>query len=412
MHYQYILSLKKYLLFFALVVLTSTTVVSQSFNKSSSFKSYWQINASTGTSLFFGDIKQYKIWPVSNYENEWRFAGGLQLVKQISPVFGLRGQALYGKLAGTRREWNRYFELNYFEFNINTTVSLRNIIKKYKSSNLWDAYFILGLGLTNYNTEVKELSTHKVVKKVGYGNGKSFGGRTLQGIMTGGLGFDFKLNSKWNLNIESSSRFMNSDELDGWVNGYDDVYNYTSVGVSYKFGVKNESKELSNEKKESKKSRDYKYFDPKDKKINEAEYDYYGTNPIEPPKVDALVIAPVVAAPVYEEVVEPVEEEIVVVVEEEPITTNEFNETGVEYRVQICAKYARELSINSMSHKYNIPNEQIKENRHNGYYIYTVGSFLTYEQARVKRNQLRGKGITDAFIVAFENGQRLNKLPQ
>ena len=397
MHHQFLLTLKNFLLFFALIIFTSASVVSQSYNKTSSFKSYWQINASGGTSLFFGDIKQYKIWPVSNYENEWRFAGGLQLNRQISPVFGLRGQALYGKLSGTRRVWNRYFESNYFEFNLNTTISFRNIISKYNSSHFWDAYFIVGVGLTNYNTEVKDLSTKKVVKRVGYGSGKSFGGRTLQGIITGGLGLDFRLSDKWNVNLESSNRFMNSDELDGWVNGANDVYNYTSVGVSYKFGVK----------KEVKKTSDYQYFNPKDKNIKEAEYDYYDTKLIEPPVVDALVIVPAVT-PEYVELVEPPVE---VIVEEEPIIIIETQLTGVEYRVQISAKYARELSIPNMSRAYNIPDEQIKENSHNGYYIYTVGSFSTYEQARVKRNQLRNKGISDAFVVAFEGGHRLNKLP-
>jgi len=362
---------------------------------------------SGGTSLFFGDIKQYTIWPVSSNENEWQFAGGLQLVKQLSPVFGVRGQAIYGKLSGTRRSWNMYFESNYFEFNLNTTISIRNIVSKYKSNQFWDTYLIAGIGITNYNTELIDLTTKQVMKKVGYGNGKSFGGRTLQGILTGGLGFDFRLSDKWNINLESTNRIMNSDDLDGWVSDFKyDVYNYTSIGISYKFGIKKTTK------KASKAADEYSYFETKDKDIKETEYDYYNTNPVAPPVVDVLVIKPIVAEnpPVKEVVVEEAPFEETTIVEEyviaEPLVA------GIEYRVQISAKYNKELSVQRISTKYNIPAIDIMENRHNGYYIYTVGSFTTYEQARERRNQLRNNGIGDAFVVAFENGQRLNKLPQ
>lgn len=403
MFYKYPPVLKKNIGLFVFLIFLSTTITAQSFNKGSSSKSYWQINANFGTSLFFGDIKQYRIAPVSNYENEWRFAGGFQLVKQISPVFGIRGQGLFGQVAGTRREWNRYFESNYIEFNLNTTISLRNIIRKYQPKQFWDAYFIIGIGITNYNTEVYDLATKKVVQTVGYGNGKGIGGRTLQGIMTGGLGLDFRLSNKVNLNLESANRIMNSDMMDGRVSGFKyDVYNYTSFGISYKFG----------NTQKIKKSDEYKYFSSKDDKVKQTEYDYTYDQPIEPPVVDALTIEPVVVVvpvspPVKEEPVE------IVVIETQPDIVEEVVISGLEYRVQIRAKYGREISIQHLSNIYNIQVGQIRKNNHNGFYIYTVGSFANYEQAREKRNYLRSyNGISDAFVVAFKNGQRLNKLPQ
>ncbi len=396
--------LRKASVFLIFFIIVSTLLTAQTYNKNSYKKSYWQVNANFGTSLFFGDIKQYRIWPVSNNENEWRVAGGLQLINQISPVFGLRGQMLIGKVAGTRREWNRYFESNYIEFNLNTTISLRNIIRKYKPKQFWDIYFIIGIGITNYNTEVYDLETKEVVQKVGYGNGSGFSGRTLQGIMTGGLGLDFRLSDKWNLNLESVNRIMNSDEMDGRVSGFKyDVYNYTSIGVAYKFG---KSTRVS-------KNDEYKYFKPKDDEVKQTEYDYKYDKPLEPPKVDALVIEPAVVGipvtpPVKETIVEEEQTEPVEIVVIEDVIIPEL-----EYRVQISAKYNRDVSMQQLSNTYNIPAKDIKENNHNGYFIYTVGSFATYDQAREKRNILRSNnGINDAFVVAFRNGQRLNKLPQ
>ena len=114
----------KGLLVILIVVLSLKSSFSQSFSPNSSFVSHWQIQADVGTSLFFGDIKEYQWWPVSTYENEWRLGFGLQLSKQLSPVFGLRGQGLYGQLAGTRRIRNKHFTNDYFEFNLNTTINL------------------------------------------------------------------------------------------------------------------------------------------------------------------------------------------------------------------------------------------------------------------------------------------------
>jgi len=68
----------------------------------------WQININGGTSLFFGDMKQYRFWPVTNNENEWRLGAGLMVSRQFSPVFGLRGQGLFGQLSGTRRSANKF----------------------------------------------------------------------------------------------------------------------------------------------------------------------------------------------------------------------------------------------------------------------------------------------------------------
>ncbi|MEA3505253.1 MAG: hypothetical protein U9R32_08685 [Bacteroidota bacterium] len=58
---------------------------------------------------------------------------------------------------------------------------------------------------------------------------------------------------------------------------------------------------------------------------------------------------------------------------------------------------------------YNI-SERINEDYHNGYYIYTVGSFNTYDQANAKKKSLKRDGIIDAFVVVFKNQKRLNKL--
>ena len=43
----------------------------------------------------------------------------------------------------------------------------------------------------------------------------------------------------------------------------------------------------------------------------------------------------------------------------------------------------------------------------NGMFRYTVGSFATVREATAYQKEVRGKGFADAFIVAFNNGERI-----
>jgi len=345
---------------------------------------------------------------VYNYENEWMYSFGVQLNKQISPVFGIRGQGLYGKLAGTRREWNKHFKSDYYEFNLNTTININNIFAPYRHDRFLNVYIIFGLGLLNYNTSIYELGTNKLLQSVGNGSGTSFNGRTLEGVMLGGLGFDFRLSDRWSINLETANRAMNSDMLDGHISGFKyDVYNITTLGFSYKFGYSKKNSQIT----------EYDEGNTKSTNLPETvEYDYWKSDKPETSHPEVIIFSPnIITEPLEEEdvvviVEEPVYEEVVikdvVVIEEEVVIS------GFEYRVQIRAKYGNAISISHLNDLYDISAGEIRQDSHNGYYIYSVGSFNTYEQAKIRRNELRSyNGISDAFVVAFRNGQRLDKLP-
>ncbi len=362
-------------------------------------KSYWEVNLNGGSSLFFGDIKQYQWAPVSNYENEWRFGAGLQFGRQLSYVFGVRGQALYGQLAGTRREWKRYFQSDYIETNVNFTINFNNIFGQKRSDRFFNLYMITGIGLTQYNTTVYELGTNKMLAQVGNGYGKGIGGRTLEGILTVGMGAVFRVNDNLHVTLESANRGMNSDAYDHWEKGFPfDVYNYTSLGISWRFGVgKTKAPPYHNSGEET------PYYEYDTDTTTQAE-DVVTPEPVQPgQQVEVLQI----------EEPKPVEPPVVV-----PVATQTTQQAEVpakpnpEYRVQIKAKYGKPLSREKLSAQYNIPVDEIQEDRHNGYFIYTVGSYATYDEARDRRNVIRNvNGIYDAFVVAFNECGRLDKLP-
>ena len=327
-------------------------------------------------------------------------------------IFSLRGQALYGQIAGTRRSADYFFEGDYIEFNLNTAIDLNNLFGRKRMDRFASAYVLVGLGLTNYNSTIYQLSTSKIQRKIGFGNGSGLGGRTLEGILSGGIGVNFRVNDHFIINFETANRIMNSDNMDGWVNGFKyDVYNYTSVGLSYRFGMK-KAKAASPPPSPLATSHNVKEIPPVQPQAKpEKKPCTVEMKPVMPPattkapakKPEKQPQKPV--TPVQQPVQQPEATKTVVAPATPP-------KPMLEYRVQIRAKYGRPVSIAWLGRKYGLPQNEIREDKHNGYYIYTVGSYETYNQARTRRDQLRSRfGITDAFVVAFKNGYRLDKLP-
>lgn len=362
------------------------------------FSGHWRITAAGGSSLFFGDVKQNRWLPVLENENELRFNANILLEYQLSPAISLRGQALYAHLAGTRRSWQTFFYSDLMEVNLNTAINLSNIISGYRSDRFLNINVIGGIGLVNYNTTRKDLVTRAVQIQRGFGNGSGIGGRTLEGILMGGLGLDFRLSDNVSLRIETANRIMNSDLLDVHDNMFPyDVYNQTSLGLSYTFGRRMPKMPSL----------------PPPQDVEEV------TPPAEQPRQEP--VRPEVSP--YQAIVDAIEKEQATnEVEPEPLpievpvvvepTDPEPDPGLLEYRVQIRARINQPIAKSFLEKRYNIPASDIQEDMHNGYYIYTVGSYATYEEAASIRNRIRSvNGVSDAFIVAFQYGKRLNKLP-
>jgi len=354
-------------------------------------KSFWELNYNLGTSVFLGDIKQNQWLPAND---EWRLGTGVQFGKQISYVFGIRGQLLYGQMAGKRTQWNRYFQSEYFETNINATLNFNNLFGTKRSDRLFNIYMIGGIGITQYNTSVYELGTNKFIKRIGKGgpggNGSGFGGRTLEGILTAGLGVNLRINDYIHLNLESVHRGMNSDAFDTWENGFPfDIYNYTSIGVSWRIVYQHHKQKAESETRPQ-----------------EIKQVFINREETVPDTIEQVVIR-------YIKYVEP--EETPEIEESIQLKKNETTlpeQSEIEYKVQILAKLGTPASINYLSRKYGIPADQIQEGRHAMYYTYSVGLFTSYEKAREKRDLIRTKyGITDAFVIAYYKGIRLKKIP-
>ena len=79
--------------------------------------------------------------------------------------------------------------------------------------------------------------------------------------------------------------------------------------------------------------------------------------------------------------------------------------TGVSYKVQICASHST-VGSSYFQGRYGLTENVSLENQ-DGWVKYVVGSHKTYKEAHDSRDGIRGKGIYDAFVTAYNQGKRI-----
>jgi len=84
--------------------------------------------------------------------------------------------------------------------------------------------------------------------------------------------------------------------------------------------------------------------------------------------------------------------------------TDISNLTGTYYTVQVGV-YSRPRTSAMI---YGITPLYHQRNNSNGFWIYYSGIFKSIAQANTKRDEIRSKGVSDAFVVAFTNGNSIN----
>jgi cell division septation protein DedD len=90
----------------------------------------------------------------------------------------------------------------------------------------------------------------------------------------------------------------------------------------------------------------------------------------------------------------------------EPATTATVPKNGnIHYSVQIGA-FKNGVSAGSLGRKYSL-SENIKTEMHEGYTKCILGKFDEYKTARDNRETVKNKGVTDAFVTAYNSGKRI-----
>jgi len=386
--------MKSIILLLFTIVLTLFILVNISLAQNDEFSKRffdnWSLNANLGISQYHGDISGGTN-PFALLDNSTGFSYGLILKKQISPVFGIRGQVIRGQLKGKKENYtsgtpaNLQLDADCFEMNLNTSLDFVNLFWGYNSKRLFNIYGFIGIGLGNYQGFTKNYVTNVKIHSFGNGFGKGISGWMLEGIITGGGGAKIRLSNSFDMCLESSLKFLNTDKFDGRIGGFKyDFYSYSSIGLSYNFG-------------KSEKQRKNIIHEPK---VVEIEPEPVKITPTEPEKP---------------KVVEPVKTETKVVEPKPVVTPTPKQELQItpdfEYKVQVMASKTP-VDVSYIQKRYSI-NEPIREDYDGVWYRYSVGSFKDYKSARESANKLNSVNKVDgAFVVGFKNGKRLNNLKE
>lgn len=365
------------------IILLSLHTYSQVTKGKKSFWSGWSINLNAGPNLAYTDIDNYRIWRVTHNNNEWRMGYGIIVQKRVHPLIQVRGQLMNGKLSGTKRKHNYWFEATIFESSLSTTVDLVGLIWGSKV-RLINFYGMVGVGFAQWRTDLKTYPQGEPIGGNGH-SGSGFNGRTIEPVIPFGLGLDFNLGYHWNVNVEGTLRFVNSDVLDGKEGGFEyDFYSYDFIGVTYKF------------KKKRKKKPD---LPPEDLIAEEEPLEY--KRPVEDPTPREKVV-----------VVDEEQQNLLKILQErmleEDAQTGMYESPwqGVEFTVQIAAsRTADDPSL--YQRKFNISGD-ITRTHNEGWYYYSIGKYVKYWRALEYKNILLTRNNTKgAFVVAYKDGKRM-----
>jgi Flp pilus assembly protein TadD len=225
----------------ALMIAFTGAIYSQNANRSETSDKLvyqWYINLNGGLTHSFCDIQSGQ-WPGSMTVNSFGenthqgYAGGIRLGKHISPVFGIFGAFNYGGLKGTSGvdNKNKYFETKpLMDYYLGTTFSFSNLFFGYKP-RLVNVYGTVGIGLSSFDAKAYDLTTNAEVT-----NYSKSDKNTTEAMVPTGIGVDFRLNNRWDINFETTIRWFDSDKLDGYESGNkNDAYYITSLGLGYSF---------------------------------------------------------------------------------------------------------------------------------------------------------------------------------
>lgn len=91
--------------------------------------------------------------------------------------------------------------------------------------------------------------------------------------------------------------------------------------------------------------------------------------------------------------------------DEPPLDNTIYEENGSYFRVQIMALQKNRIDPEDLARIYGIE-EEISEEVYDDWRKYTIGAFKSITDAKAMKQKMIDKGIHDAFIIAYINGER------
>lgn len=368
----------------------------------------WYISADGGVSVFFGDVKRYDYIPdveESPTEIKPMFSGSVG--KEISKVFGIRSQVVYGGLSGHKKSADYNFSSKLIGAHLMADINLVYLLTNTRFGNSrLNVLASIGGGYMQWNSTLYHDTPQK--------NGDDIMAASYDGSLSfpGSLSIEYMLNKNLSINAQGMLYVVSSDEVDAKPGGIKlDMVNYNSLGLVFKIKSKRKAKRskinyaLDPELYEPQPKDDQEEIAVQEEKLQPP----VATKPVEEknqmPKTDESVAQNDVGKDEF-----PIDHEL----EKEAIkkeTWTPINKDAwpdIVFSVQILASKAQ-YDPKDLMEKYNIKQNIYEKEDTDSLHKYVVGKYNKLWRAKETRNIIRSQvGIDGAFIVVYRNNKRIS----
>lgn len=203
------------------------------------FIRHFYLSGDLGLDLLDGDNTEFKLG----------MDGNIGIGYQIDKYIGLKANIGYGGLNGSFKGISKYQDLsieklNYFEFSLNLTVDLTNIILGYNPDRKFAIVPHIGLGQIQYRASVVNKDGSSFYR-VGFRDDKdikesnsSINGRKVIATIPLGLEINYAITPRWNVYFDYTTNYTDSDFIEGiGMNENHDWFHTFNLGASYKLNT-------------------------------------------------------------------------------------------------------------------------------------------------------------------------------
>lgn len=372
----------------------------------------WFVSGEGGISVFFGDIKRYDYVPDFESPSEIQPMFSLNAGRELSPIFSVRGQFLYGKLSGHKKSAKCNFEGTTIGAHALVDFNLIYLFTKQRFGNSrFNVLASLGAGYISWDSK---LYSDNLLSDGTYLIDENSNGALS---FPGALSIEYLITKNFSVGVSGMLYVVTSDEVDAKSGGIEmDMINYNSLGLVYRFKSKRKAT-----RKSVKYRLDPSLYEPteKDKPVEVA-----AVVPKEEPVIENLV-EPVSEEMLVEGKIEKKEEEEVAAVEkphkyqinhelekeamEKEVWASKGDDVwpGINFSVQVAAtKQPRDTK--ELEEQLGVKTK-VYERYDGEWYRYSVGHYDKMWRAKELRNTIRSiNHIEDAFIVVYRDNERIS----
>ncbi len=360
-----------------------------------------------GAIISLTDIKATSFAPESD---ELTFGGGLFVNYHISPILSFQGDFLYGEMKGTDSGNDRMFEADIMHAMFTANVSLNGLIAPQSRNNKWvNFYGFTGVGVLFHSSKQTDLQGGLI--RYPYAGSEADELHSAF-VIPFGLGVNFRLSRRVDLGVKTSFYYAMTDELDAYVvsDSRKDMYNYSSVGITFKLGGKQESKDWAPIQSTVYPGDVYR-MDEMNSHITKLEEQLEAVETAQNAGMqDIRKDVQEVSASQQDlsrnnvQMYGAIEDLAQRLLEQETLLKEQIEKQQEQsyYSVQVMAQ-REEITIEEAQTLLGIDFD-LEVLNVDGWYKYYSGKYRDLEDAKLHMQRIWGQGIRDAFIVIYQNG--------